>query len=120
MIDISELVTDPDFAQDFDVIRYTGAFASEGVYTQTPGAPLRLTGSIQPASAKDTVQFQREGERLGNMITVFCDQELQASDAKGQNSDVIVWRGSQYRVVQCRPWVDFGYWQVMAEGLQNV
>jgi hypothetical protein len=120
MIDISELVSDPDFAQQFQVIRYTGGFASEGEYTQTPAAPITMTGVIQPAKEIDTVQFLREGERLGNMIVIYCATQIFESSGTGQNSDVIVWHGTQYRVHKAKHWQDHGYWQAWAEGQANV
>jgi hypothetical protein len=119
MINVAELLRDPDFAQSFQVIRFSGAFANEGEYTQTPSAPIGMVGVIQPAKQTDIVQFLQEGERLGNLIVVYSPQEIRTSDAKTQESDIIVWHGTQYRVVQAKPWLDHGYWEVFAEGIQN-
>ena len=119
MINVAELLTDPDFSQTFQLIRFDGVFANEGEYTQTQSPPINIVGVIQPAKQTDVVQFMPEGERLGNLIVVYCSQEIKASDAKSQESDIVVWRGNQYRVVQAKPWLDHGYWQVFAEGIQN-
>lgn len=119
MINVADLLRDPDFAQTFQVVRFGGSFANEGEYTQAPAAPVSMVGVIQPAKQQDVVQFMPEGERLGNLIVVYCSQELKASDAKSQESDIIIWHGSRYRVAQARQWLDHGYWQVFAEGIQN-
>ncbi len=119
MIDVSELLTDPDLAQTFQVIRFTGTW-NQGEYTQAPSAPITMTGVIQPASSQDAVRFAPEGERLSNLIVVYCTTEIQYSDAKQQESDIIVWHGNRYRVAQVRQWTDHGYWQVWAEGIQSV
>lgn len=119
MISVSELLSDPDFCEAFQVIRSSGSFLNEGEYTQLPNQTIDMKGAIQPAKQQDIVQFTQEGERLGNLIVVYCNQEIRQSDAKSQESDIVVWHGGQYRVVQARQWRDFGYWQVFAEGIQN-
>jgi hypothetical protein len=119
MINVAELLCDPDFAQSFQVIRLGGAFANEGEYTQAQSPPINMVGVIQPAKQQDVVQFMPEGERLGNLIVVYCQQEIKSSDAKTQESDIILWHSNRYRVVQSRQWLDHGYWQVWAEGIQN-
>jgi len=119
MIDVSELFTDPDFAQTFAVIRFAGGFASEGEYAQAQVPPIAMVGVIQPANQDDVVQIAPEGERTGNWIAIYCTQEIRASDGKGQQSDIIVWHGNQYRIAQSRKWQDHGYWQALARGIQN-
>lgn len=119
ILNVSEVMTDPDFAQQFQVIRFGGGFANEGEYTQTPSAPITMTGVIQPAKDDDIVLFQAEGERLGNLIVVYCAQEIRESDAKSQESDIIIWHSNQYRVLKARQWRDFGYWKAIADGIQN-
>lgn len=115
MIDVAELMRDPDFAQPFQIERAAGAFANEGEWSQTT-TTIDMVGIVQPAKREDTLALLPEGARLGNMIVVFCDQELRIEDADTKRSDVIVWRGSPYRVIASKPWVDHGFWQVWAEG----
>jgi hypothetical protein len=119
MINVADLLRDPDFAQTFQVIRSTGYFGNEGEYIQTQAAPVNMVGVIQPAKQQDMVRFLPEGERLGNQIVIYCDQEIKSSDATSKESDIIIWRGGKYRVGQAKRWLDHGYWQVWAEGIQN-
>lgn len=115
MIDVAELMQDPDLAQAFQVERSDGAFV-EGEWV--PAAPVvsNKTGIVQPAKREDTLAMLPEGVRLGNMIVVYCDEELRIDNADTQRSDVIVWHGNPYRVIAAKPWRDHGFWQVWAEG----
>ena len=114
MNDIAELMTDPDFAQPFQVERATGSF-DEGEWVPTAPTILYRAGIVQPAS-KDQLAVLPEGSRLNNVIVVYCGQELHCDDADSQRSDVIVWHGRPYRVMAAKHWADHGYWQVWAGG----
>lgn len=117
MINMSELMSDPDFTQAFTLRRRTGSFANEGEFTQSAPTELPLVGSIQPASTADVVRFQAEGERRNALIRVWSATEMHTSDGEGQQPDEVVWRGSVYRVIECVPWADHGFWKVFAEAL---
>lgn len=119
MINVAGLLRDPDFAQPFTVIRSVGSFANEGEYVRVQSPGVTFFGVIQPAKQQDVARFMPEGARLNNLIVVYCQQEIQRADAIAQESDIIVWRNQQYRVVESRLWRDHGYWQVFAEGLPN-
>ena len=112
---VAELMRDPDIAQPFQVERAGGAF-DEGEWMPTAPTVLNLVGIVQPAKREDMLAILPEGARLGNMIVVFCDQELRIDNAQYQRSDVVVWHGNPYRVVASKHWSDHGYWQVWAEG----
>lgn len=119
MISVAELIRDPDLAQSFQVERVGGAFANEGEWTPSAPTILNMVGVIQPATRDDIVSFLPEGIRHSETIIVYCDTKIQMDDANAQRSDVIIWRGHPYRVVVSRPWVDYGYWKVGAEGFQR-
>lgn len=115
MISVSEIMRDPDMAQAFQVERAGGAF-SEGEWAPASPTVLNMIGIVQPAQREDQLAILPEGSRLGNMIVVFCDQELRIDNAESQRSDIIVWHGHPYRVMAAKSWSDHGYWQVWAEG----
>lgn len=118
MIDVAELMRDPDFAQPFQVERAGGAF-DEGEWVAAAPQILDMVGILQPATREDTLAILPEGSRLGNMIVAYCDEELRVDDADAHRSDVIVWRGKPHRVIASRPWIDHGFWKVWAEGFQR-
>lgn len=118
MINVAELMRDPDFAQAFQVERAGGAFV-EGEWIAAAPAVLNMVGIIQPAKREDVLAILPEGGRLGSFIVVFTDQELQIEDSETKRSDVIIWRGKTYRVIGQKPWVDHGFWQAFAEGFSR-
>lgn len=115
MIDVSEVINDPDFARDFTVERFSGSFANEGEYTAT-STTLQRYGIIQPATAEDAINFLPEGERQKNLIRVWCTEEIRMGDGDGNNSDVVVDGGLKYRVAFAKRWQQNGYWFAIAVG----
>ena len=115
MINVAELMRDPDIAQPFQVERAGGAF-DEGEWVPTAPVVLNLVGIVQPAKREDQLAILPEGTRLGNVIVVYSDQELRIDNAQSERSDVALWHGNPYRVIAAKHWADHGYWQVWAEG----
>ena len=116
MINVAELMRDPDLAQAFQIERATsGSFADEGEWSQTV-TTINKVGIVQPAKREDQLAILPEGTRLGNVIAVFCDEELRIDNADDKRSDVVVWHGNPYRVIAAKPWADHGFWQIWAEG----
>lgn len=116
MINLSEIVLNPAFAQPFQIKRLSGTFANEGEFTET-NTTIDRYGVIQPAKPDDVLKFLPEGERQGNAIMVHCADEVRMGDGVGLRSDIILWHGEQYRVAFAKPWQDYGYWFVIAVGM---
>lgn len=114
MINVAEVVADPDFTRTFTVRRPTSTFANEGVHTSTY-TDSTLTGIVQPASPKE-MELLPEGHRVGDVIAVWSTLEMRAGNADTIEADVIVVDGKSYKVLRCEPWADAGYWKVLAEG----
>lgn len=114
MINVAELMSDPDFSRSFTVKRPTGAFADEGVYASTY-EKIQMTGVVQPASPKE-LQMLPEGSRLTDIIAVWSNLEMRVATGDKSESDVIVVDSKKYRVIKCEPWADAGYFKVLAEG----
>lgn len=114
MINVGELMTDPDFVRGFTVRRPNGVFSVDGVFTSSY-RELYLHGIVQPASPRQ-IAVLPEGTRVDDVISVWCSEELLSADGKKQESDIIVVDGYYYRVVKAEPWGDAGYFRVFAEG----
>ncbi len=115
MINVAELMTDPDFVQPFTVKRFTAGYVTEGEFAQNAPQVMHLVGAIQHPKPADLARFASEGERNTAIIKVYCGQKLRDTNGEGQQSDVITWRCEDYRVFECAPWMDNGYWQVFAQ-----
>lgn len=118
MIDVSELMTDPDFSEDYQIERSEGYY-DEGEWIDMPPTLLPTYGPIQPAPAGSALSLMPEGSRLVDGIVAYNEAPLYIDDTDAQRSDVIIWKGKTYRVVAQRDWSSSGYWKVWAEGFRR-
>lgn len=107
-IDVSELITDPDFAQSFSLIRTTGEFIN-GRWTETLEETLTRTGVIAPAGAKELRQLP-EADRVEGAISIFTKEIMYITSDTGvlRSSDKISWQGHLYKIISVENWSDWG------------
>lgn len=116
MIDVSSVVTDPEFAQQFVIERPTGNFVNEGAYVKGEPILIDRVGTIVSGVSKDVIDLLPEGTRVNNTISVFSDKDIFLGDGETMLPDVVLWRGGRYKVIYSDPFSDFGFWYVIAEG----
>jgi hypothetical protein len=116
MIDVSELMSDPDFAQTIIIRRVPpgSGFKNEGEWREADRVPIEITAIIQPASSEDLTEFNLEGTELKGGIRIWADQELHVHEDDEKRNDIIIWNRSEYHVIARKPWKDFGYWKALA------
>ncbi len=110
MINLAELIVDPDFAQKFNVYRSTGSFI-KGVWTEGTTTVIEMVGVVTVMSSKDLRQIP-EGDRITGAMTFYAQGELFVT-RDGQylgTSDKIYWRGNYYKLFSVSPWVDYGFY----------
>lgn len=113
MINVSEILTDADFAQSYTVQRTSGHW-EYGRFIIDSTTNLNFYGPVLPSSAKELNQVP-EGERITGMMTFYTtpDNPFQisyhTSDSDEGLSDLVVWRGAQYKLIQVFPYDDYGY-----------
>jgi hypothetical protein len=125
MINIAELMEDPDFAQNYTVYRQTGKFIRgnfvighevNGVWV--PGEfPVNFYGPVIPASTKDLEQVP-EGDRVTGMMVFYTSAVnpffISHNKTGDQgSSDQAVWHGERYLILQQLDFSDFGYQKVI-------
>lgn len=120
MLNISELINDPDFAQPtgFTVTRSTGAWVA-GVFTVTT-EQLAYTGTIIPATTKE-IEMLPEADRVHGAVSVWTLAPLYVTRLDNTNtgedgglSDEITWDGKQWKIMQVRGFQDYGYYKGIA------
>ena len=118
MLDVSDILEDPDFAQPFDVLRSSGAFVSGGWQNLT--TTVACSGVILPASDQD-IALVPEGDRVTGMISVHTTRKLFQTHTGAQPglSDVIVWNGDKYRILKLFPYQDFGFTKALGARLSG-
>lgn len=113
MIDVSDIINDPDFAQPFSILRSSGAFVSGGWQNIT--TTVNSSGVIVPATEQDIAQVP-EGDRVTGMISVHTTAKLFQTHTGSQPglSDVLLWNGDRYRILKLFPYQDFGFTKALA------
>lgn len=113
-IDLSNVVTSPDLdAQPFTINRTTGAFAQGGWQANAPTA-IPAFGVISTATAKD-LDMVPEGDRVRESLVFYNVQQIFVTNAQNsQISDVLVWKGVQYRVYFVADYSTYGFWKAIA------
>lgn len=97
LIDVSELLTDPDFTNTVTLIRRSSTVNSygENVMVETSST---ITAVVQGANA-ESLERVPEGARLSDLIDVYYKGALHA-ESPGGYADVIVWDGKRYQVFE--------------------
>lgn len=111
MINVAEIINDPDFSQSFTVCRKTGSW-SEGRFVQTE-QQLSFRGIVIAANTKDLLQVP-EGDRVKGIMAFYSTEPLLVTNSTG-TSDQIIWRGERYRLFQLWPYADYGYYKALGE-----
>lgn len=104
-IDVTELMSDPDFVDPIRVITrvpYVDLFGQNHVEEDV----LTSVGSVQPADFR-TIQKLPEAMRVAN-LSAFWFKGIIIATAPGKYSSVLVFRGQRYQVQTVADWSNFG------------
>lgn len=117
MIDVSELMEDPDFASPYLVVRRDGEWIN-GRFV--PGEPetLKFYGPVQPPSVRELEQLP-EGDRQKGFMQFWCKMPREFRISQGSKkeswvSDEIIWRGQRFKLYQLMPWNHAGWMSALA------
>lgn len=104
-IDVSTLMSDPDFIDPIQVITRTPRNNSLGEVSFSESV-LNTYGSVQPAN-NQAVQKLPELMRVGNLSSFYFKGEIVAT-APGKYSSILVFQGQRYQVLTVEDWSNFG------------
>lgn len=107
MIDVSELMDDPDFLSPDPVtlIRRTSVVDDNGE-NQITETVIPIDAIIQ-AGPGDALEKLPDDARLKEMIRIWTRTELQAQSVNGYD-DVITWKGKRWQVMPRIYWGNWG------------
>lgn len=114
MINVGELMDDPDFARCFTVKRPTVSIDAHGT-SSTTYTEFDVVGVVQPAQPTE-IQSMPEGVRVEDLISVWSKTRIVGSDGKATESDTLLIDGHPWRVVKEEPRPANGYYRVFATG----
>jgi hypothetical protein len=116
MIDVAELITDPDFAQNYTVYRRTYDWLN-GRYNIIDTQILNYFGAVQPAEPKMLEQIT-EADRTSAVLNFYCASPkvfYLSEKSGGDNSDddkiiydKILFKGVYYKIIKVLDWSDNG------------
>lgn len=89
LLDVSDILDDPDFADTFDVIRTHVSVGNDGVAVATTETLIGVVGVIT-AGLGDVLRRRAEGEQITGSITVHSQVPLVPGEA-GQTADIVVY-----------------------------
>jgi hypothetical protein len=113
MIQIGEVVIDPDFAQPFTILRSTGAWLN-GVWKSIQTA-IQGYGTIASPTVRE-LEMLPEGDLAKGAMVFWSAQPIygtHATEGIGGSSDILVWRGHNYRVLDVKQYQDYGYYRAL-------
>lgn len=112
-LNVGELIYDPDFSQDFKVIRRSGNWVN-GIFTFEE-TTMNLQGIIDPETTEDLDISDPTGSRVSGGIRVYTDARLYPTlkTLNGTNniSDEVLWDNNLYTVGQDYRYHDYGYYK---------
>lgn len=95
LIDVSDLLRDPDFTNIVTLIRRMVSINQYGE-NEIIETPCYITAVVQGDNT-ETLEKLPEGARLSDAITVYYRGTLTA-ETPGGYADIIVWQGRRYQV----------------------
>lgn len=116
MINVAEIINDPDFVQPYTLVRKTSVFV--GGRTKTEEKLIPRKGIISAAKSKDLLQVP-EGDRVKGIVVVYDTEPLQVTSEAG-TADEAIWHSERYRLFQVWPYKDYGYYKALGERIAGV
>ena len=95
-IDVSELMTDPDFTDTVTLIQRSVSVTGQGE-TALVETPRTMKMIVQSASDPQVLTRMPDGARLADVISVYSSVPLHTERAGGY-ADVLLWKGQRYQV----------------------
>lgn len=109
MIDVSELISDPDFSsmRTFRRDAVSGEFV-DGIWEPAPTETFDEMASVQPLTGAD-YRLLPEGMRNTEAVNIYCSTHLKGTENK-RNGDMLVgYKGSDWQVLTSQYFEEYGY-----------
>jgi hypothetical protein len=105
-LDVTDILTDPDFADLFTVTRFVQTVTAGGMASNASNIINNVSGVV---TANDDIDLLKmpEGELLSGSITIITKFRL-TNGSGAQDADVVTWHGRTYQVKTIGDWSGFG------------
>lgn len=116
MIDMSELLYDQDFCEEFKILRSSGEYIN---HRWEPSIEIiHVTGIAAVVSSKD-FDMLPEGDRVSGLRTFYTMQELRGSSNEA-TADICEYHGQKYRLFQVLDHSNNGFYKAIGKLIGGV
>lgn len=106
LLDVSDVLLDPDFMDQLTVTRFTLSVGLSGVGSRT--STTSTFYGVVTSDSGDILERVATGERVKGSITVHTKYRLRDGSGASQTADEITFRGQTYTVSQVNDYSHFG------------
>jgi galactose-6-phosphate isomerase len=105
-IDVTDLLDDPDFIDNFTVNRFRHIVDDNGRAVRASIGAVTTHGSVQPSGGR-TMNLMPDMTTVNGSIEIWTKYRLEvASDTS--YADIITWQNRHYEVRTVQPWTNYG------------
>lgn len=101
MIDISDILSDPDFQVSLTGLRRK-VIVDEHGRAKTTSEKFTITACVQAAGAKELERLP-EADRVREILVIYSTTRFNVSELD-TNPDVIFWQDKAYEIIACESW----------------
>jgi hypothetical protein len=105
-LDVTDILTDPDFADRFSVARFTQTITLGGIASDSSIIYNNISGVVTANDDIDLIKMP-DGELLSGSITIITKFRL-TNGSGTTDADVVTWHGRQYQVKTTGDWSGWG------------
>lgn len=118
-LDVSDIASDPDFADRFTVVRRAETVDMHGRSTVTERLFKNVIGVVTAGSPND-LDRAADYQTMTRSLTVVTKFALQGV-VTGYQPDIILWRGTRHLVKHVAPYPQFGqgFYQAECSSMAN-
>lgn len=116
MINLASVIHSPMLSQDILVKRTSGVWVNGDFIKNEEPETLQVHCIITVASPRD-LNMIPEADRQSGAIKVLTTERLQVTgedEGQANFSDIILWRGEEYKVYSVSPDADYGFYRSIA------
>lgn len=109
LINVDELMDDPDFVTDtLVVLRTSEAVNAQGRNVVTKSPPLPFRGTIVPARARDLQRLPEGSSSSGVIVIITVERLTPGNPRTGKPADQIRWKDDLYVVSALDDYSEYG------------
>lgn len=117
MINVGELIHDPDFCTELKIHRKVSGEWIGGRQKQKDKV-IEVEGIVAATTSED-MELLSEGDRIHGLKTFYTDTEFRLTDNE-TTSDICEYKGLRYRLLQVFNCEDFGYYKAIGTRIGGV